>query len=391
MAGCSLWLVVVLGGCVVAQSGFYEEPLLICEEESLEYMLQLLDSIVSTRLSIYDANGNGNPLVTDESCGIRLTPGTDGYLVIYAQYAGCYVQMVDNYMMTIFLEVNTTGEWEAYQKEDLMCPVSELPGFRVQDAPSPSECSAVPRGTRLACVSPPVSQDACLQNSCCYDQADPRTPCYFGNRVTAQCAGDGMLSVAVSIGVTLPSLIPSSVKFLRASGLGCGPVAQNDVFLLFSFPLSACGTTQTVDGPNVVYENNLVGDKDVITWGGLSITRDSTFRLHIRCSFIGSDSVPLSVDVFILPPPPPVSSIGPLTLEMRIALDGLYSQYYADEDYPIVKVLRDSVFVEVRILNRRDPGVVLMLDQCWATASASPQPLPQWPVLVNGGPFDGDN
>ncbi|KAG9486117.1 hypothetical protein GDO78_008933, partial [Eleutherodactylus coqui] len=341
---------------------------------------------------VLDVDGNGTPLVTDEGCGIWVTPESDDYVVIYAKYDGCYVQMMeDNYTMTIFLEVNTTGEWEVYQKEDLMCPISELPGSRVRDAPSLSECSAVPRGNRLACVSPPVSQDVCLQNGCCYDQANPRTPCYFGNRVTAQCTTDGMFSIAVSRGVTLPSLILSSVKFPRASGAGCRPIAQNDFFLLFSFPLSACGTTQTVNGPNVVYENDLVADKDVINWGGSSITRDSTFRLHIRCSFIGSEYVPLNVEVYTLLPPPPASSMGPLTLEMRIALDGQYRQYYADEDYPIVKVLRDSVFVEVRILNRRDPGVVLMLDQCWATASSNPQQLPQWPILVNGCPFDGDN
>ncbi|XP_075710876.1 zona pellucida sperm-binding protein 4-like [Rhinoderma darwinii] len=380
-------LVLLLGGCLAAENVFYEEPLLICGEESLEYTLQLLATNLSTRLSVYDADANGTPLVTDESCGIWITPESDGYVVIYAQYDGCYMQIMEqNYLMTIFLEVNTTGEWEVYQKEDLMCPV-----FQVKDAPSPSECSDVPRENRLPCLSPPVSQDSCLQNSCCYDQADSMTPCYYGNRVTAQCTVDGMLSIAVSRGVTLPSLILSSVKFPRSSDTGCGPVAQNNDFLLFSFPLSACGTTQTVDGSNVYYENDLVASRDVRTWRGSSITRDSTFRLHVRCSFIRSGLVPLSVEVFTLPPPPPASSMGPLNLEMRIAIDAQYRKYYVDGDYPIFKVLRDPVFVEVRILNRRDPGVVLKLNQCWATTSMNPQQLPQWPILVDGCPFDGDN
>ncbi|KAM3936026.1 zona pellucida sperm-binding protein 4-like [Leptodactylus fuscus] len=386
--------VVALWGCLaaVSENVFYEDPLLICGEDHLEYTLQLLPTNISTRLSVYDADGNGTPLITDKSCGTLVTPESDGSVVIYARYDGCYTHMMENnYTMTIFLEVNTTGEWEVYQKEDLMCPAFHLTSSGVEDAPYPSECSDIPAANRLACASPPVSQDSCLQNGCCYDQTDSLTPCYYGNRVTLQCTQDGMLSVAVSSGVTLPSLILSSVRFPTASGTACGPIAQNDAFVFFSFPLTACGTTQTVDGSYVTYENDLVADKDVRTWGGSSITRDSTFRAHIRCSFIVTQAEPLSVEVLTLPPPSPASSMGPLNLEMRIALDEQYKQYYTTEDYPIPKVLRDSVFVEVRILNRRDPGVVLMLDQCWATASMDPQQLPQWPILVDGCPFDGDN
>ncbi|CAJ0916627.1 unnamed protein product [Ranitomeya imitator] len=358
----------------------------------MEYSLQLLPTNISTRISIYDVDGNGTPLVTDESCGIWITPEDDGYVVIFTQYIGCYVQMLDNnYMMTIFLEGNSSGEWEVYQKEDLMCPISQLSTLGVGDSPSPSECSDVPRENRLACISPPVSQNDCLQNDCCYDQTDTRTPCYFGNKVTAHCTRDGMLSIAVSKDVTLPSLILTSVKFPRARGPECEPIAQNNAFLLYRFPLSACGTTQTVDGSTLRYENDLAADIDVQTSKGSSITRDSTFRLHIRCGFTASDSLPVRVEVFTLPPPSPAASQGPLNLEMRIALNDQYRQYYGDEDYPITKVLRDSIYVEVRILNRRDPGVVLVLDQCWATNAINPQELPQWPILLDGCPFDGDN
>lgn len=61
-----------------------------------------------------------------------------------------------------------------------------------------------------------------------------------------------------------------------------------------------------------------------------------------------------------------------------------YSSYYTDRDYPVVKVLRDPIYVEVRILQRTDPVLVLVLHQCWATPSANPQQQPQWPILVDG-------
>uniref|UniRef100_A0A8C0IU32 Uncharacterized protein n=1 Tax=Chelonoidis abingdonii TaxID=106734 RepID=A0A8C0IU32_CHEAB len=54
----------------------------------------------------------------------------------------------------------------------------------------------------------------------------------------------------------------------------------------------------------------------------------------------------------------------------------------------------DPIYVEVRILQRTNPNLVLSLHHCWATPSANPLEQPQWPILVDGGvrcPFLGDN
>ncbi|XP_063812327.1 zona pellucida sperm-binding protein 4-like [Pseudophryne corroboree] len=398
MSGWGKWLWVwgtaLLGGWFLASaqrfttsSSFYEEPSLVCGDDSLEYSLQVMTSANgSVRLSVQDAEGELTPLITEESCGIWAVPES-GSMQILVRYDSCYMKkMADYYIMAIVLEVNITGYWEVYEKEDLRCPV-----FQVKDSPTSGECSDVPIGSRLPCASSAVTQDICLQNGCCYDQTNSMAPCYYGNKVTAQCTTDGKLTVAISMGVTVPALILASVKFQRASGPECDPIVKNDAFLLFSIPLSACGTRQTADGTTVVYENDLVADRDVITWGGSSITRDSLLRLHIRCRFIARGSVPLKVEVFTLPPPRLGITSGRLTLEMRIAQDARYTPYYADGDYPILKVLRDPVFIEVRILRRNDLNLVLMLEQCWATTSESPVELPQWPILVDGCPFEGDN
>ena len=60
-----------------------------------------------------------------------------------------------------------------------------------------------------------------------------------------------------------------------------------------------------------------------------------------------------------------------------------YASYYTDAQYPVVKVLRDPVYLEVRIIGRTDPNLVLVLNDCWATNSADPMPLPQWPILFD--------
>ncbi|MEE6468294.1 hypothetical protein FKM82_008246 [Ascaphus truei] len=387
---------VLLGCCLFSaaqdlsttSSPFYEEPFLVCGEQSLEYSIPpLLNGNISGKLLVQDHEGKWQPLANDASCGIWITLESDGLLIIDADYDGCYITKLDHYYtMTILLEHNSTGEWEAYQKEELRCPI-----FQVMDSPNHSKCSDVQRVNRLPCAGPSTSQDLCQQRGCCYDPSDSNTPCYYGDQVTAQCTMDGRLSVAISKDNTMPPLILSSVRFPRGSGAGCSAVTQNDAFVLFQFPLSACGTTRKEDGDHIIYENYLVADKDVRTWRGASITRDSTFRLHIRCSFIASGFVPLEVEVFTLPPPPPASSYGPLILEMRIAKDLQYGQYYTEGDYPVVKLLREPVFVEVRILRRSDPALILILDECWATTSENSLQRPQWPILVDRCPFSGDN
>lgn len=60
-----------------------------------------------------------------------------------------------------------------------------------------------------------------------------------------------------------------------------------------------------------------------------------------------------------------------------------YTSYYSLADYPVTKVLREPVYVEVRILERTDPNIVLVLGRCWATPSSDPNSGPQWDLLVN--------
>lgn len=69
---------------------------------------------------------------------------------------------------------------------------------------------------------------------------------------------------------------------------------------------------------------------------------------------------------------------------LPLAEDQAYSSYYSDADYPVTKVLREPVYVEVHIMGRTDPNLVLNLGRCWATSSPEPQSMPQWDLLVNG-------
>ncbi|XP_051472829.1 zona pellucida sperm-binding protein 4 [Apus apus] len=377
---------------VGAQGSIFSDPrLLACGQESLQLTLPPgWEGNASFVLITWDTEGRAHTLQNYSDCGLLVSGTPDGSSKVLVSYTGCYVFEWDgNYLMLIGLEeTNAAGQKVLHEKKLLMCPV-DLPAL---DAPSSSVCSAVLSQDRLPCASLPVSQGDCEVQGCCYDPRDRVKPCYFGNTVTAHCTPDGQFSIAVSRDVTLPPIILDSVQLASGQSTGCVPVMKNNAFVVYQFPLSACGTTFQVTGDQTIYKNELVASRDVKTGNLGSVTRDSTFRLHVRCSYFISESlIPFNVQVFTLPPFPGVSQAGPLSLELRVASDGSYTSYYNDSDYPVVKTLRDPVYVEVKILQRTDPDLVLVLHHCWSTPSSNPQQQLQWPVLVDGCPYSGDN
>ncbi|XP_009067717.1 PREDICTED: zona pellucida sperm-binding protein 4-like [Acanthisitta chloris] len=372
-------------------SVFSDPNLLTCGQESLQLTLPPgWEGNTSFVLTTWDTEGKAHALQNDSDCGLLVSGMPDGSRKVWVSYTGCYVFEWDgNYLMLVGLEeMDAAGQKALHEETLLRCPV-DLPAL---DAPSSGVCSAVLHQDRLSCASLPTSQGDCEVRGCCYDPRERVKPCYFGNTVTAHCTPDGQFSIAVSRDVTLPPIVLDSVKLASGHSTGCAPVMKNNAFVVYQFPLSACGTTFQVTGEQAIYENELVASRGVKNGSLGSVTRDSTFRLHVRCSYsITGSSIPLSVQVFTLPPLPPVFQPGLLSLELRVASDGSYTSYYTDSDYPVVKTLRDPVYAEVKILQRTDPDLTLVLHHCWATPSINPKEQLQWPVLVDGCPYAGDN
>ncbi|XP_056372868.1 zona pellucida sperm-binding protein 4-like isoform X2 [Hyla sarda] len=306
-------------------------------------------------------------------------------MTIGASYDGCYVRQEGDHVMTLIMERIKNGQVE-HHKKDLKCP--PLPAL---DAPSPSDCAAIQRTDRLLCANSSVPSDVCEQLGCCFSPGD-LPQCYYGNKLTTRCTDEGQVLITVSKDLTAPSLILESASVLGVDSSSCSEMttSKSSTFLVFQFPLS-CGKGSRLIGNTIVYENTVQATMDVKTWQGSSITRDSTMRLTVLCSYAQTGDVPLQVEVLTLPPPLPVSTTGPLVLEMRIAKDEAYTSYYMDNEYPVTKFLRDPVSLEVHILGRTDQSLILMLDNCWATPSSDPAQKVQWPILVNGCPFTGDN
>uniref|UniRef100_A0A3B3SI83 Zona pellucida sperm-binding protein 4 n=1 Tax=Paramormyrops kingsleyae TaxID=1676925 RepID=A0A3B3SI83_9TELE len=201
---------------------------------------------------------------------------------------------------------------------------------------------------QVPCGDPAFGKAACEAINCCFDGQQ----CYYGNAVTVQCTRDGQFVLVVAKDSTVPQLDVASLSLLGGNAAPCLPVATTNAFAIYTFPVTACGTVVKLDGDYVVYENRMTSSYEVGVGPLGSITRDSLYELLFQSA--------------------------------------AYTSYYQDSDYPITKVLRQPVYVEVRILNRTDPNLVLVLEDCWAAAGLDPLSLPQWSLLVDGCPYQGD-
>ncbi|XP_056612865.1 zona pellucida sperm-binding protein 4-like [Triplophysa dalaica] len=250
---------------------------------------------------------------------------------------------------------------------------------------------------QIQCGQPGISGAECEAINCCFNGQQ----CYYGMSVTVQCIRDGQFVLVVARDVTLPRLSLDTVRLLGGNEASCGPVGSTPSFAIYQFPVTACGTSMTEENGYVVYENRMTSSYEVGIGPLGSITRDSQFELLFQCRYSATAVEALVVEVNTVPAPPPVAAPGPLRVELRLANgqcvtkgcaegDEAYTSYYGEDEYPVTKVLRDPVYVEVRILERTDPNLVLMLGHCWATSAPSPLSLPQWDLLVDGCPYQDD-
>uniref|UniRef100_I3KBT7 Zona pellucida sperm-binding protein 4 n=1 Tax=Oreochromis niloticus TaxID=8128 RepID=I3KBT7_ORENI len=263
--------------------------------------------------------------------------------------------------------------------------------------PPPPPCD-VEKSVRVPCGTTGISGAHCESIKCCFDG----NQCYFGKAVTVQCTRDAQFIVVVAKDITLPHLDLQTTS-LAAGGPGCSYVDSNSAFAIYQFPVTACGTTFMEEPGVIIYENRMTSSYQVGVGPRGSITRDSHFDFLFQCRYIGTDVETVIVEILPLQNLPlPVSAMGPINVVMRLAngrcltkgcneLDVAYTSFYTEADYPVTKVLRDPVYVEVQLLKKTDPMLVLTLGRCWVTTSPFPHTFPQWDILIDGCPYRDDN
>ncbi|XP_029433317.1 zona pellucida sperm-binding protein 2 [Rhinatrema bivittatum] len=200
------------------------------------------------------------------------------------------------------------------------------------------------------------------------------------------CTAEGYMDFEITADSTRPELNLDTVKLKDPN---CQPISKSKEKVRFHVPLSGCGTKRRFEGETAIYENEVWSQ-----WVDLPpsrISRDSEFRLTVLC-YYQKDNITINLDVMTRSPPVLVSkSEGPLSLVLNLYSGDLYEELYTDQQYPVVKHLREPLYLEARLLNRNDPNLELMLNDCWATALEDPASVPRWNIVVDGCDFENDN
>ncbi|NWV74489.1 ZP2 protein, partial [Dasyornis broadbenti] len=215
----------------------------------------------------------------------------------------------------------------------------------------------------------------------------PECPCEQHTPLAAVCTQDGYMDFEILAESTTPLL---DLDTLRLRDPVCRPAYKSPLNdrVWFHVPLNGCGTRFWFDGEKIHYENEVRALSTDLPLGRIS--RDSELRLTVMCSFSNGDAS-LTVKVDNLPPLPPAVNQGSLSLVLLSYPEDSFRQPYREDQYPIVRYLRQPIFLEVQVLNRNDPNLHLVLDDCWATASQDQRSLPQWNIVVDGCEYDLDS
>uniref|UniRef100_A0A3P8SA54 Zona pellucida sperm-binding protein 4 n=1 Tax=Amphiprion percula TaxID=161767 RepID=A0A3P8SA54_AMPPE len=268
---------------------------------------------------------------------------------------------------------------------------------QVQPSPPKTPLCEVAQSQRIPCGGSDISAAACESISCCSDGRQ----CYFGKAVTVQCTKDAKFIVVVAKDATLPNIDLEAISLL-GGGQGCTHVDSNSQFAIYQFPVTACGSLVKEEPGVIIYENKMTCAYEVGVGPLGATTRDRHYEVLFQCRYIGTSVETLVVEVLPLQNPPlPVAGLGPISVKLRLAngqcsskgcneVDVAYSSFYSEADYPVRKVLRDPVYVDVQLLGKTDPLLVLTLGRCWATTSPEPHSLPQWDILIDGCPYRDD-
>uniref|UniRef100_I3KC81 Zona pellucida sperm-binding protein 4 n=1 Tax=Oreochromis niloticus TaxID=8128 RepID=I3KC81_ORENI len=260
----------------------------------------------------------------------------------------------------------------------------------------PFHTCEVAENYKIPCGTNEISASECDTINCCFDGR----MCYYGKSVTLQCTKEGLFIVVVARDATLPNIDLETVSFYE-NGHSCNPVGSTSAFAIYEFPVTACGTIVKEEPGVLIYENRMSSLYQVITGPHGSITRDTYYELLFQCRYVGTTVEALVIDIGLVPPPNSVAAAGPVRVELKLANgqcvakgcveeEEVYTSFYTAAKYPVRKVLRDPVYVEVYLMERTDPNLVLTLGRCWATSDSYPHSLPQWDLLIDGCPYRDD-
>ncbi|XP_075879705.1 zona pellucida sperm-binding protein 4-like isoform X2 [Nelusetta ayraudi] len=317
-----------------------------------------------------------NVLDSEDSCGVTLTREKNQSLAFLSRYDSCYAQIEDG-KLAIQLQVQLRGDPRWY-KVKISCPLPERRSNRIQLILTslPGNCD-LKQTQRVPCATQGLSEEACLQNECCYDPHD--FTC--NNRLDA-CSLDGHFVFSVMASDTDPPIDPRNL--IVRDHPHCSPVKATKDEAIFKFGVMDCGTKSKADGDAMIYEVDLVERNK-------SAQRNSQFLIQVQCEYSASD-LKRAADLqslYAVTNPPPVVAQGAIRVLMRIAKDASFTSFYPEDQLPLTLPLHKAAYVEISIAQPPpDPTLSLRVQDCFAYPESRHS---VWMLLYDGCPNPLDN
>ncbi|XP_071396052.1 zona pellucida sperm-binding protein 4-like [Centroberyx affinis] len=334
--------------------------------------------LVQSNLHVKDRSGAKVPVPEAEGpCGVRMGREKNHSLSFLSRYDSCYTQ-IEGSTVVVPLLVQLTGE-DRWFRVNISCPLIKRYSERTRliPTPLPGNCGTQ-RALRVDCGPQGISSDACHKLGCCYDTHD--LTCYY--RLNA-CSLDGHFVFSVKATDTDPPLSPSSL--IVKDQPHCSPVITTADTAVFKIGVMDCGAKMKVDGDVMSYE---VEVEELQT---KTVTKHSPFSLQVQCEYEASDLMHAADlrSLYGATNPPPVTALGTVRVQMKIATDASFSSFFPEDQLPLTFPLRKAVYVEVSIGQPSpDPGLSLRVRDCFAYPASRHS---VWTLLYDGCPNPLDN
>ncbi|XP_032998807.1 uncharacterized protein LOC117043351 [Lacerta agilis] len=221
--------------------------------------------------------------------------------------------------------------------------------------------------------------------------------CNFRSSQFIVCYPNGTVTVSALM-KTVPSIDMGKTRLKDST---CRPKEFTKEQVFFQFHVSTCGTSLRFEGDHLIYENELLFEKETLpAQGPPTITRDPAYRLTILCYYPIKETLIQSAVIY-----GSSSSSGPLptgygTMMSRTNVAGsrrarqvlhIISSMFKDESFTetygqhsvALKYSSEPVYLEVELKDEA-PGVELFLDNCWMAGSEEFGATPQWNFIEDG-------
>ncbi|XP_051790340.1 zona pellucida sperm-binding protein 4-like isoform X8 [Erpetoichthys calabaricus] len=238
----------------------------------------------------------------------------------------------------------------------------------------PSGCR-VPDEMHIPCGPAHVTPEACLSLGCCADIQ--KAVCFYPLEA---CTKDNNFVFVVYRNSTWPEI---NLHTLRVGQEACPLLLLTEDFALFKFGLGECGTSVFEIGSTSLFIAEVLGSVVTYSQAFGEISRELPYNFKMQCSYSEGSLVSLGYIVKSLPPQSVVSHPIDPGVQLRVAKDKCYTQYYPETGLPLRLLLGSSLYLELCLLNSPDPDAKLLVNYCIAYPRSSEA---AWVLIYNGCP-----